>query len=339
MPARSTTTNRRTALLLGLIALVGAFGCGEFPQSSLHPEGDFARLIDDLFTMIFWWAVLVFVVVEGLLIYVVFRYRDRGDGERPEPVHGNTLLEIAWTLAPAIILVFIAIPTMQTIWQVDNPTADENPLRVNVVANQWWWEFTYPDLGVETANELHIPAGRTVDLRLVSNDVIHSFWLPRVAGKRDVFPDRETHLWFRADSAGVYPGQCAEFCGLSHALMGMLLVVQDSSEFASWVEEQRTPAREPETALARRGQEIFTNSVCITCHTVEGTVARGEIGPDLTHMGSRRTIAAGILTNTPENMTMWLEDPQAVKPGNLMRIPDLDPDDIEALVAYLNSLE
>lgn len=329
----------RTATLAVLVGALTACG-GPFPQSSLDPVSDFAADIDRLFTSIFWWAVLVFVVVEGLLVYVLIRFRERDPEERPEPVLGNLLLEVGWTLAPAVILVIIAVPTIRTIFEVDRPPPEEaNALQVEVVAHQWWWEFRYPELGVETANELHVPVGRTVELSLHSADVIHSFWVPRAGGKRDVLPTDTTGLWFTVDSAGVYPGQCAEFCGTSHALMKMLLVAQDSAKFRSWVERTRRPASDPEGELAVAGKKAFMNSVCISCHTVRGTQAGGIVGPDLTHVGSRRTIAAGIMKNTPENMARWLRHPQQVKPGNLMKIPDLDDETVRRLVAYLQTLE
>lgn len=319
--------------------MVAVGGCGgPFPQSSLDPVADLATRIDDLFRSIFWWAVVVFVVVEGLLVYVIFRYRERDGDERPEPVHGNALLEIGWTLAPAVILVLIAIPTIQTIWEVDRPP-EGNPLHVEVVAHQWWWEIEYPELDVQTANELRVPVGRTVQLTLTSADVIHSFWVPRIGGKRDMIPGKETMLWFTVDSAGTYPGQCAEFCGMSHALMKMELVAEDSADFRAWVDRMREPADEPGTELAGQGREAFLNSVCISCHTVEGTRAGGTIGPDLTHIASRGQIAAGILENTPENMTRWIKNPQQIKPGNLMQIPEMDDETIRSIVAYLQSLE
>ncbi len=326
-----------------MLALVGAVlltGCGgPFPQSSLAPVSDFARMIDDLFRSIVWWAALVFVVVEGVLIYTLVRYRDRGGDDTPEPVHGHTLLEIGWTLAPAVILVLIAVPTVRTIWLVDNPPRQADPLQVEVVGHQWWWEFDYPGLDVTTANELHVPVGRTVELSLRSADVIHSFWVPRLGGKRDVNPGERTGLWFTVDSAGRYEGQCAEFCGTSHALMRMQVVAQPPEAFRDWVERQRQPASAPESEMARRGREAFVNHACISCHTVDGTIARGTIGPDLTHVAGRDEIAAGVLPNDSAAMARWLEDPQEVKPGNLMRIPDLSDETIAELVAYLQSLD
>lgn len=327
---------RAIALLCTLAALQA---CGvEYPQSALHPTSDFATRLDDLFRGIFWWAVAVFVVVEGVLLYTIFRFRERQGDERPKPVHGHTLLEIGWTLAPALILVAIAIPTIQTIFVVDNPPEEET-LIIEVVGKQWWWEFRYPEEGIVTANEAHIPVGRTVDFRLRTDDVIHSFWVPRLGGKRDMIPGRENQIWFTADSAGVYHGQCAEYCGIAHALMAFRVIAQEPAEFEAWVERMRRPAAEPEAGLAREGMEYFSRSACIACHRVEGTIAAGTVGPDLTHMGSRRTLAAGILENTPENMARWIKNPQEVKPGNFMPALDLTDEDVARLVAYLQWLE
>lgn len=326
--------------MAGVLALQAC--AGEYPQSALHPASDFAQRLDDLFRGIVWWALGVFVVVEGLLIYAVVRFRDRGDPDgdpvgRPEPVHGHTGLEIGWTLAPALILVAIAIPTIRTIFVVDNPP-EEDALVVEVAAEQWWWEFRYPELGVVTANEAHVPVGRPVHFLLSSDNVIHSFWVPRLGGKRDVTPGRETDIWFTADSAGSYWGQCAEYCGIAHALMKFRVIAEEPEAFDAWVEAQRRPAVEPDSGLALQGRDLFMRSACIGCHRVAGTPAAGIVGPDLTHMGSRETIAAGILENTPENMAHWIQNPQEVKPGNLMPPLNLTDDQVTMLVAYLQSL-
>lgn len=340
MPSPRTDRRRLPLTAAGLLVVLVAAACGgPFPQSTLDPVTDFATKIDRLFMSIFWWALGVFVVVEGLLVYVVFRFRDRGGDERPEPVHGSVPLEIGWTLVPAVILVLIAVPTIQTIWEVDNPPEDADALQVEVVGHQWWWEFNYPELGVTTANEMHVPVGRTVQLTLRSADVIHSFWIPRVGGKRDVNPGETTGLWFTVDSAGRYTGQCAEFCGASHALMGMSLVAEDPADFRAWVENQRAPADTPTTDLERAGKQAFQASACLACHTIRGTEARATTGPDLTHVAGRKRIAAGVLPNDSAGMARWLDHPQGVKPANRMQIRDLDPETIRELVAYMQSLE
>ena len=327
---------------LAIASVVAACG-GDFPQSSLLPQSDVAREIDSLFRGIFWWAVVVFVVVEGALIVAIIRFRERPGAPKPRPVHGHTLLEIGWTLAPAIILIFIGVPTMITLWRIDRPP-ERSEVRVEVVGHQWWWEFNYPDLGITTANELHVPVGKTVDLRLRSADVIHSFWFPRVAGKRDLVPGRVNQLWFTPDSVGVYPGQCAEFCGTSHALMAMRLHVEAEEDFERWVEQQLREAVEVEEAgddpLVSAGRDLFFGAGgCISCHQIRGTVAAGILGPDLTHVGGRGTIAAGVLENTLDNLASWIKDPHDVKPGNLMLDMGLDDEQARQVAAYLLSLE
>lgn len=327
------------------ITLVAAACGGDFPQSSLRPQSDVAREIDSLFRGIFWWAMGVLVVVEGALVVAIIRFRERPGAEKPKPVHGNTALEIAWTLAPALILIFIGVPTMITLWRVDRPPPSSD-IRVEVIGHQWWWEFNYPDLGVTTANELHVPVGKTVDLRLKSADVVHSFWFPRVAGKRDLVPGTENQLWFTPDSVGVYPGQCAEFCGTSHALMGMLLFVDTPEEFERWAAREASPQesgaepRPSDDPSVLAGREVFFGAGgCISCHAIRGTPAAGILGPDLTHVGSRSTIAAGVLDNTPDNLVRWINEPHDVKPGNLMLDMGLSDEQARQVAAYLLSLE
>jgi cytochrome c oxidase subunit 2 len=335
--------HRRILIFTALaIASVAAACGGDFPQSSLLPQSDVAREIDSLFRGILWWAMAVFVVVEGALIVAIIRFRERPGAPRPRPVHGHTLLEIGWTLVPAIILIFIGVPTMITLWRIDRPP-ERSDVRVEVVGHQWWWEFNYPDLGITTANELHVPVGKTVDLRLRSADVMHSFWFPRVAGKRDLVPGRVNQLWFTPDSVGVYPGQCAEFCGTSHALMAMRLHVEAEEDFESWVEQQLREAVEIEEAgdpLVAAGRDLFFGAGgCISCHQIRGTVAAGILGPDLTHVGGRETIAAGVLENTLDNLAFWIKDPHDVKPGNLMLDMGLNDEQARQIAAYLLSLE
>jgi cytochrome c oxidase subunit 2 len=329
---------RHAAARLAAAAALLVSGCGgPFPQSALDPASDFAWKLQDLFQGIFIWAVVVFVVVEAALLVAIFRFRERRGGPATRVVHGNTLLEISWTLAPALVLMMIAVPTIRTIWEVDRPPVRE-AIVVEVTGHQWWWEVRYPDLGIFTANELHVPVGETVDVRLTSADVIHSFWLPRLGGKRDALPGHETRLWFTVDSAGTYLGQCAEFCGLSHALMKMRLVAEEPQAFEQWVAGQLEDAVVPDTGLAFTGSQTFVQTGCMACHRVAGTPAQGVLGPDLTHIGSRQTIAAGVLENSPSDMARWLADPQAVKPGAKMVIPELTDEQIEALSAYLDGL-
>jgi cytochrome c oxidase subunit 2 len=214
---------------------------------------------------------------------------------------------------------------------------------INVTAYQWWWQATYEDHEpariFHTANELHVPVGRPVLVRLRSNDVIHSFWVPNLHGKRDLIPGRELFITFRADKPGVYRGQCAEFCGHQHARMAFLVVAEEPESYERWAEAQRQSAREPRSETEKRGQEVFMSSPCMMCHTIQGTPAQGRVAPDLTHIASRRTLAAGTLPNTRGNLASWIVDPHASKPGVNMPAIALRPDDLHALLAYLGSLE
>ena len=221
----------RRWLTLCTLALLGCGG--PFPQSTLAPMSGYARDIDGLFGTVFKFMLLVFVLVEALLLFTIIRHRHRAGAAEPRHTHGHTVLEIAWTIAPALILVFVAVPTIQTIFRTQAPPPAD-ALKVQVVAHQWWWEYRYPDLGIVTANELHVPVGRTVDLELTSADVIHSFWAPRLFGKRDVIPGHTNHIVFAADSTGDYLGQCVEFCGASHANMRLRVLVDGDSGFAAW---------------------------------------------------------------------------------------------------------
>lgn len=325
-----------------LVSTVLAFaGCGgPFPQSTLAPHSDFGRAIDYLFTDIFWWAAFVFVVVETLLVVAIIRFRHREGRPAPRPTHGHTVLEIAWTLAPAVILVFVAVPTVRTVFA----TAGEAPagaLRVEVIGHQWWWEYTYPDLAITTANEMHVPVGQPVQVSITAADVIHSFWAPALGGKRDAIPGHVTRIAFRADSVGDYSGQCAEFCGASHANMRLHVFVDSDSAFHAWVTDQRGGPRAPEKgSLAEQGRAIYVRSACIGCHTIKG-VSPGIIGPNLTHVGSRRTIASGILPEDSAHLASWIADAPSLKPGSIMTRmkPPLTDADIAALVAYLESLK
>lgn len=328
---------------VGLVSLLLACA-GDYPQSALRPTSDFATEIDVLYRTIFWWAVGVFVVVQSVLLITLVRFRDRPGAPAPARLHGSTAMEIAWTLAPAVVLVFIAVPTIQTIFRTEAP-APADALTVQVTGHQWWWEFRYPDLGVVTATEVHVPLGSPVALEMTSADVIHSFWVPRMGGKRDVMPGRTTHLTFTPDSVGEFFGQCAEYCGDSHANMRMRVIVDDSARFAAWVADQRAGPVPADSLgdLARQGAQVFAqvrqpvNHSCILCHTIRG-VSGGTIGPNLTHIGSRTRIAGGILPATDAGLRRWLSDPPAEKPGSLMPKIELTDQEIAALVAYLRAL-
>jgi cytochrome c oxidase subunit 2 len=325
-------------LLLAVALLLLTACSGPFPQSTFVARSDFSAAVDGLYRDIFWWAVVVFVVVESLLLIAVTRFRARAGQPTPRPVHGHTALEIGWTLAPALILVFIAVPTMRTIFATAG-NAPEGALHVQVIGHQWWWEYRYPELGISTANELHIPARTPIQIDLNSADVIHSFWVPRLAGKRDLIPQHTNHIAFRTDSVGEYWGQCAEFCGDSHANMRLRVIVQSDTAFERWVDQQRAaPATPAKGSLAEQGQQVFRRSACIGCHTIAG-ISQGKIGPDLSHVGGRATIAGALFPNTSATLHRWIPNAQALKPGVLMTPQNLKGPDLDAVVAYLQSLK
>ncbi len=339
---------RGVALALPLLLLSA---CADAPQDSLEPAGEWARKLDVLWDWSFGLAVLVFVVVEGILVFALIRFRNRPDNEEPRQVHGNTPLEIGWTILPALLLAGLAVPTVATIFELAEEPADA--VEVEVVGHQWWWEFNYPDLGVTTANELHIPAGDQINVHLASFDVIHSFWVPQLAGKVDVVPGRDNRLTMAADEPGTYLGQCAEFCGLSHANMRIRVIAHTPEGFEQWLAQQREPAAKPAGGPELAGYDLFGSKGCVACHSIEGHEASGgaAVGPDLTHLHDRATFAGAIFELTTENLRRWLEDPSAMKPmqpeeGIGMPAvfppgPDGQPlseEEIDQLVAYLETL-
>lgn len=305
-------------------------------MSTIAPKSDLGRNIQELYIHVSGWVLFIFVVVEALLIWVLFAFRERPGQAEPKPVHGHLGLEILWTLIPVVIVTSIALPTITTTFKINAPPPEE-ALRIEVTGRQWWWEIRYPNLGIVTANELHVPVGEPISLILKSADVIHSFWSPQLGGKRDLVPGKVNHLTFTVEAAGVYPGQCAEFCGVSHANMRLLVMAQPRQEFEAWAAAQKRPPV-PLTGEAAKGPQTFLAGGCIACHRIEG-VAFGVLGPDLTHFGSRQTIAAAILENNPENLAQWLRDPPGVKPGVLMPKLPLTDDQIKILVAYLGGLK
>jgi cytochrome c oxidase subunit II len=333
----------RLVAALCLLALVLA-GCGseQYPQTTLLPRGDFARIADDLLDTTVKWALLVFILVEGVLVYAIFRFRGQPGDPEPHQTHGNTTVEIIWTVIPALILAVIAVPTVKAIFET-NAVPDKDALTIEVVGHQWWWEFRYPEYNLTTANELHVPLSRTVSLRMGSNDVIHSFWVPQFAAKRDVFANRETRMWFKAEAEGEYPGQCAEFCGIQHGRMAYRIKAQKPEEFQAWVAHMQTLGPKPPAAAApnpqhAQGEKLFTAKGCIACHSLVAVNApKGMVGPNLANVGARSYIAAGTLKNTEENLAHWIRDPQGIKKGVLMPNLGVTEAEAQALVAYLRA--
>ena len=330
------TSSRWLIGLIGsllLMALLPAVALAE-PPSPLNPASEGARQIADLYWLAFWIAVVIFVVVEGLLVYAIIRFRQTDPTVVPPKIHGSTPLEIAWTAAPAVVLLMVFVLMVRTMGASAKPP--EDAMLIQVAGHQWWWEFQYPDLGITTANELYVPVGQPVRVELTSNNVIHSFWIPRLAGKMDVVPGQTNSMWFQADQPGNYRGQCAELCGAQHANMNFMVIAVPPEQFNLWAERQQQPR--PEALAGSAGEELFVNGQCFVCHTIEGTTAQGILGPNLTHFGSRKSIAGLVLENTPQNLARWLTDSQAVKPLNQMVINPLSQEEIEALVQYLSSL-
>ena len=330
--------NRRLAAL-SAIPFLFMVACAEnAPMDTLEPKGDVARRIDNLIDPVFIVAGVVFVLVQGLILVAIIKFRARPDSPEPEQIHGNTRLEVGWTLIPAVILVAVAVPTIATIF--DLARKPDNPINVTVTARQFWWEYSYDDLGVVTANELRMPAGRPVELTLHSLDVIHSYWIPPLGGKMDVVPGRSNRMHLEADAPGEYLGTCTEFCGDSHANMRLKAIAMTPQDFDAWVASQRAPVAAPAAGTAaEEGVTVYNQRGCGSCHTVAG-VSDGVIGPDLTHFATRTTFAGSMFENNDANLRKWLSDPQGVKPGNKMLIPGgrLSPDEVTKLIAYLNSL-
>jgi cytochrome c oxidase subunit II len=332
-----------TALGL-LVVTLAACSTDQYPQTTLLPRGDFAKIADDLLDTTVRWALLVFVLVEGVLLYAVFRFRGKPGDAEPHQTHGNTTVEVIWTVIPALILAAIAVPTVRAIFQT-NATPGKDALTIEVVGHQWWWEFRYPEFNITTANEMHVPVGRMVSLRMGSNDVIHSFWVPQFAAKRDVFANRETRMWFTAQAEGDYPGQCAEFCGIQHGRMAHRIKAQKPEEFQAWVAHMQTLGPKPPGAAAPAGdqqyalgEKLFTGKGCIACHSFAAVNApKGMVGPNLANIGSRSYLAAGTLKNTDENLARWIRDPQGIKKGVLMPNLGVTEAEAQALVAYLRA--
>lgn len=296
----------------------------------------------DLFVIIMVIAAGVVVLVAGLLAYIVVRYRRRAGQGVPQQVFGNRNLEITWTVLPALVVVAVFGYTLYTMRSQPTPGAgipDGRTPDVVAIGHQWWWEFRYPQLGIVTANELHLPVGQQVLVELRAEDVQHDFWIPELGQKMDMYPGKVNHLWLEAGAPGDYQGACAEFCGVQHAWMRILAVAQPQAEFEAWVLEQRTPAEPPAAELAELGRSVFGRYPCGSCHAIAGTRWSGNAGPDLTHFGSRQIISAGVLENTPENLYRYLKNPQEFKPG--MYMPNFRLTDLEAraLTAYLESLK
>ena len=286
----------------------------------------------------------IFLVVGGLLAYAVIKFRAKpGDeGKEPPQIYGSNQLELAWTVIPILIVFVLVLVTARTIADVQNARLPDDALQVRVVGHQWWWEIHYPAYGVVTANELHLPVSsrtqrRPTALKLESADVAHSFWVPQLAGKTDVIPNRANTMWVEPYATGTYLGNCAEFCGNQHARMLIRVVVESPEDFDRWIAEQKRPA--VVDPAVRAGRDLFMKTSCVNCHRIAGTLAVGVFGPDLTRLMTRETIAAGAARNTTADLRAWVRDPQTIKPGCLMPNMQLTDTEVNQLVAYLETLK
>jgi cytochrome c oxidase subunit 2 len=317
------------------------------PTSIFDPAATPARSTFGLSMLVLSVTLTIFLIVGGLLLYAVIRFRQKsGDSERePAQIYGSTQIELSWTVIPILIVVMLFLSTTRVILDTEAAPKPSNALDVTVIGHQFWWEYRYPKLGVVTANELHVPVSdrakptRTY-LALLSADTDHSFWIPRLAGKTDLIPNRVNTMWIDPQSAGLYLGQCAQYCGTQHAKMLLRVYAQSPEDFAAWIEQQKRPAAQDFSgnATAAEGQTVFMHSACINCHTIAGTVATGRFGPDLTHLASRDTIASGPVENTPANLRQWIADPNSMKPGVLMPSMHLNDHDLDVITAYLTTL-
>ncbi|MFN8572922.1 MAG: cytochrome c oxidase subunit II [Gemmatimonadaceae bacterium] len=407
-----------TAFALAALPLILAACSGNYPNSTFQHTTEFNRDLTSIWNTMMGWAFVVFVIVEVLLIVVMIRYRRRPDSPEPQHVHGNTIMEISWTVTPAVVLAFIAVPTVKAIWKYEAP-APAGALQIEVTGHQWWWEFKYPELGITTANEIYLPVGRSVNFALRTADVIHSFWIPGLGGKRDAIANRTNHLWFTPDSAGVngWIGSCNEYCGSSHANMRFRVFTVNPADFDSWANHMKSAAAYPPPAPpapdttvkgkaaataaaatpvaapapvvegyvfpkdkipshiipttpipaglsfseglsgdAARGLAIYSRSACIGCHKIDGNrMSVGVIGPNLTHVASRATIAGGVFPNDARHLSLWIKNARKMKPGvtmNTLGKGEYDPimkmtvttggltdQEIADIVAYLQALK
>jgi cytochrome c oxidase subunit 2 len=312
---------------------VVAAGCGG-AHSIVDPKGSEADRVAGVWWLMFGLAAAVYVVVAGCILYAATRGRRRRPQSR---LQDNWFIWIGGVIVPFLILVVLAVVTVDTTSALR--TSSPGALRIDVVGKLWWWEVRYPGRGIVTANEIHIPRGTPIDLHLTSDNVIHSFWVPQLAGKMDTIPGQPNDLEFTADKVGRYQGRCAEFCGLQHAHMGVDVIVDTPADFGRWLARRERVPLEPASEEAASGQLVFQREACAGCHTIRGTDAQGTLGPDLTDVGSRALLGAGAIENTPQNMRAWIRDAPAIKPGVQMpSFGSLSDRDVAALAAYLESL-
>ena len=307
------------------------------------PASTPAKSIADLSVFVLVVTGIIFLVVFALLLYSVVRFRGRAmdGGREPAQVYGSMQIELAWTIIPILIVVVLFLATARVIYAIQDAPEPDGAVDVIAIGHQFWWEFRYPKLGIVTANELHIPVSdpghpRPTFLQLLSADTDHSFWVPELAGKTDLIPNHPNRMWMDPQRTGVFLGQCAQYCGTQHAKMLLRVSVDRADDFNTWVHAQQKPAVEDAGGIA--GKRVFESNGCMNCHGVDGTPADGRFGPDLTHLMSRATIAAGAAENTHDSLRLWIQNPSAIKPGSLMPAMKLSDADLNAVVSYMETL-
>ncbi len=329
-----------------LLLLLAQAGFAEGPQATPSMFAPVSTPADDIFDLsMFVLAIMggIAVVVGGLLVYAVIKFRQRGeDDTEPAQIYGSTRIELAWTVIPFIIVVVLFLTTARFIFAIQDAPHTKEALDVTLVGHQFWWEFRYPKYGIVTANELHVPLSdpkhpTPTFLKETSADVIHSFWVPQLAGKTDAIPNHINMMWIDPHAPGVYVGQCGQFCGAQHAKMLLRVYVDTPQQFAAWVANQQMPGPSEDTVAA--GKQVFQTQACMNCHAIRGTSGNGRFGPDLTHFGARDTLASGAYPNTPENLKVWIKNPNELKPGALMPAMQLDDTQLAQVTAYLGSLK
>ena len=334
-------------VLVCCVVLCRCTATAESPTSIFAPAATPAHSIFDLSMLVLSITLAIFLIVAGLLLYALIRYRHRPEDAHHEPaqVYGSNQIELSWTVIPILIVVMLFLTTARVIIGTQAIPKPSNAMNVTVIGHQFWWEYRYPKLGIVTANELHIPVSNVANsmptyLNMSSADVVHSFWVPRLAGKTDVIPNRVNTMWIDPEQPGLYVGQCAQYCGMQHAKMLIRVYAQSPADFAAWISQQKQPGRQDFAGnpAAAEGHAVFMHNACINCHAISGTVATGRFGPDLTHLASRDTIGSGAIQNTPENLRKWVDDPNSLKPGCLMPARHLNDHDLDAITAYLTQL-
>jgi cytochrome c oxidase subunit 2 len=339
-----SNTPKASKTILLLVLLVGASAeiAAQSPTTIFAPVSTPAKSIFDLSIFVLVVTCAIFVVVFSLLVYAVVRFRHRAtDNLEPPQVYGSNQVELAWTVIPILIVVALFLTTAQVVNSIQKAKQPDSAIEVVAIGHQYWWEYRYPKFNVVTANELHVPVSDPAHptptfIKLLSADTDHSFWVPRLAGKTDLIPNHPNNTWIDPHESGLYLGQCAQYCGTQHAKMLLRVYVEPREQFDHWIQQQTKPF--PSTGAPSQGQQAFERTSCINCHTVAGTVADGRFGPDLTHLMTRDTLASGAIENTPENLRIWIQNPEVFKPGSKMPAMQLSDQELSAIVTYLETL-